>query len=223
MNWFSETRKLGCKGCPPAGGPNYRVQRAIASASLLRYLCFSATVGLVGCTSMSKVGYDSPASVQSSYSADVTLVSGVITGDPFVGVIYPIPVPITRQPPRGAMFNADDQKMFVASLIDEFSRLKILNARAAADIDHSKADVSIQVSFVRTHVRDIAVDTYTLNVDLQMCVRDRCTSERYDVNSSEGETTSSHLSITFAEAKERVARKLLAKVIPSIEIFVSGI
>ena len=191
------------------------------SASLLRYLCFSAMAGLVGCTTMSKVGYDSPASVESSYSADVTLVSGVITGDPFVGVIYPIPIPITRQPPREAMFNADDQKVFVASLIDELSRLKILNARAASVTDRIKADVSIQVAFVRTHVRDTPVNTYTLEVALRMCARERCTLERYDVNSSEGETASSHFSLTFAGAKERVAKKLLAKVIPGIETFVS--
>lgn len=178
-------------------------------------------VGLVGCTTMSRVGYDSPASVESSYSADVTLVSGVITGDPFVGVIYPIPIPITRQPPMGAMFNANDQKIFIASLIDELSRLKILNARVASDTDRSRADVSIQVAFVRTHVRDTPVDTYTLEVALRMCAHDRCTFERYDVNSSEGETASSHFSFTFAGAKERVAKKLLAKVIPGIETFVS--
>ena len=119
------------------------------------------------------------------------------------------------------MFNADDQKVFVASLIDELSRLKILNARAASVTDRIKADVSIQVAFVRTHVRDTPVNTYTLEVALRMCARERSTFERYDVNSSEGETASSHFSLTFAGAKERVAKKLLAKVIPGIETFVS--
>ena len=190
-------------------------------ASLLRYLCFTAIAGLLGCTTLSKVGYDRPANVESSDSADVTLVSGAITGDQFVGVIYPIPIPIPRPAPASAMFNVDDQRVFIASLIDELNRLKILNARDALDTDRRKADMSIRVTFLHTHVRDTPVDTYTLNVDLQMCARDRCTSERYDVNFSEGETTSSHLSITFVGAKERVAKKLLAKIIPGIENFVS--
>jgi hypothetical protein len=189
--------------------------------SLLRYLCFGAIAGLGGCATLSKVGYDRPTSVESSYSADVTLVSGAITGDQFIGVIYPIPIPIPRPAPGTAMFNVDDQRVFVVSLIDDLNRLKILNARDASDTDRGKADVSIRVTFLRTHVRDTPVDTYTLNVDLQMCARERCTSERYDVNSSEGETASSHLSITFGLAKERVAKKLLAKIIPAIENFVS--
>jgi len=189
--------------------------------SLLRYLCFGAIAGLVGCATLSKVGYDRPTSVESSYSADVTLVSGAVTGDQFIGVIYPIPIPIPRPAPGTAMFNVDDQRVFVVSLIDELNRLKILNARDASDTDRGKADVSIRVTFLRTHVRDTPVDTYTLNVDLQMCARERCTSERYDVNSSEGETASSHFSITFGLAKERVAKKLLAKIIPAIENFVS--
>ena len=133
----------------------------------------------------------------------------------------PIPIAVSRPAPNAAMFNVDDQRVFVASLIDELNRLKILSARDATDTGGGKADVSIRVTFLHTHVRDTAVDTYTLNVDLQMCARDRCTSERYDVNSSEGETTSSHLSITFAGAKESVTRKLLAKIIPGIEKFVA--
>jgi hypothetical protein len=185
------------------------------------YLCLgvlmAACYGLVACRTLDKVSYDGPASVESSYSADVTLVSGAITGDPFVGFIYPIPIAISRPAPNAATFNVDDQRVFVASLIDELNRLKILSAREATETDGGKADVSIRVTFLHTHVRDTAVDTYALNVDLQMCARDRCTSERYDVNSSEGGITSSHLSITFAGAKERVAKKLLAKIIPGIE------
>jgi len=190
-------------------------------ANLFRYLCFSAMAGLLGCTTLSEVRFDRPASVESSYSAEVTLVSGAVTGDQFVGVIYPIPIPIPRPAPASAMFNVDDQRVFVASLIDELNRLKILSARDASNTDRGKADASIRVTFLHTHVRDTPVDTYTLNVELQMCARGRCTSERYDVNSSEGETASSHLSFTFAGAKERIAKKLLAKIIPGIENFVS--
>jgi hypothetical protein len=188
---------------------------------LLRYLCISAIAGLLGCTTLGKVGYDRPASIQSSHSADVTLVSGAITGDQFVVVIYPIPIPISGPAPARALFDVDDQKAFVASLIDELNRLNILSAHDASDRAREKADVSIRVTFLHTHVRDTPVDTYTLNVDVQMCARGRCTSERYDVNSSEGETISSHFSLTTAGAKQWVAKKLLTKIIPGIESFVS--
>ena len=206
--------------------PRYRLfRRGIASRIARRCLCLGVVTafcyGLVACTTIDKIGYEGPASVESSYSADVTLVSGVITGDQFVGFIYPIPIPISRPAPSGALFNVDDQRVFVASLIDELSRLKILHARAASDTDRGKADISIRVTFLRTQVRDARVDTYTLEVVLQMCAHERCTSERFDVNSSEGDASSSHISITFAQAKERVAKKLLAKIIPGIETFVS--
>ena len=190
---------------------------------LFRFLSFAAVAGLVACTTLNKIGYDRPANVESSRSAEVTLVSGAISGDQFVSPLFigVFAVPIPRSPPKEVMFNVDDQRVFVASLVDELNRLKILHAHDASDANRGEADVLIQVAFLRTHVRDTATNTYTLEVTLQMCARERCTTEQYEVNSSDGESASSRPSFTIVGAKERVAKKLLAKVILGIETFVS--
>jgi hypothetical protein len=54
-----------------------------------------------------------------------------------------------------------------------------------------------------------------------MCAREQCTYEQYDATSQEPETSWQHLYFTFGEAKQRLAKELLAKLVPAIESFVS--
>jgi len=129
--------------------------------SLLRYLCVSAIAGLLGCTTLSKLGYDRPASVESSHSADVTLVSGAITGTNLSASSTRF-----RFRYRGQLRLALCLMLMIKQSSSHpssmnLNRLKILSARDATDTVGGKADMSIRVTFLRTHVRDTPVDTYT--------------------------------------------------------------
>jgi hypothetical protein len=113
------------------------------SPKSLRYLSCAAIAGLVGCatTTFNKVSYDRPASVESRYSADVTLVPGTVTAGKFTRLLYPIPIPIPWPAPKELLFDVDDQKILVSSLIDELNRLRVLKARDTSEPNRSTADV----------------------------------------------------------------------------------
>jgi hypothetical protein len=185
-----------------------------------RAACLTAFAALVGCGGLVNVRYDKLPLVTSTRSAEVRLVSGIVGGEPVPVLLGPLLIPMPVLPSSRLAFNVDDQRTFILSLIDELNRLKILNAHEAAEQPPERAEVSIQIAFLRTDERS-AGTIYTLDVELLLNSNGQNKTERYTIISSEGESDYQRQWTSPARAKEMAATKLLAVVIPDIEKFLA--
>jgi len=181
---------------------------AMSQRVMSRVAMLAALSGLVACGAhLTKVGYEGPAQVESSYSAGVTLITGNVTAEPvYRGWASLFFGPTPAEPVL--YFDADDQRIFVASLIDELNRLGMLNAWDASDPSRGKADLMLQVAFLRTHYSEGA-PAYTLDVELLACAGESCKTERFSVSQR-------LLGMTVSGDKGMVAKKLMGEVIPRI-------
>jgi hypothetical protein len=75
--------------------------------------------------------------------------------------------------------------------------------------------------FQRTIVFPVAV-RYLLDVAMRLKSGERSFSRRYFVNSAQGESTWTNLNTDAAKGKALAATKLMARLIPDIEQFVSA-
>jgi hypothetical protein len=187
-----------------------------------RTVCLAAAVVLAGCHGLERVRYDQPATVTSTRSAEVRLVSGIIEGEPYPLLIGPLLLPAPVSSSSSLSFNAGDQRTFVLSLVDQLNRLKIVNAREAGQVNSEGADLLVQVTFLRTDERSAGA-VYALDVEMLLSSGEQNATERYTILSSEGQSIIEQTFTRPVQAKERAANKLLAAVIPDIEKFLSRI
>jgi hypothetical protein len=166
------------------------------------------------------LGYDKPPLVTSTRSAEVRLVSGIVGGEAIPVFVGPLLIPMPIFPSSRWAFNVDDQRTFVLSLIDELNRLKIVKAYEPKEQSPEHAEVSIQIAFLRTDERSWGT-IYTLDVELKLNSNGKDSTERYTINSAEGESDYQRQWSGAARAKEKAATKLLAVVIPDIEKFLA--
>jgi hypothetical protein len=186
--------------------------------SRLRTIFLAATIGLAGCHGLESVRYDQPATVTSTRSAEVRLVSGIIGGEPSPLWIGPLLLPVPVSASSSLSFNAGDQRSFVLSLIEQLNRLKIVNAHEPGQANSEGADVTVQITFLRTDERS-AGTIYALDVEMLLRSGEQNAIEHYTILSSEGQSIIQQSFTRPVQAKERAATKLLAAVIPDIERF----
>jgi predicted DNA-binding WGR domain protein len=183
-----------------------------------RAVCLVIAVGLGGCHGLTNVRYDKSAALTSSRSAEVRLVSGIVSGEPYPVLIGPLLIPVPTSPSSPLSFSVDDQRTFVLSLVEQLNRLKILNASESTKDRSEDVDVSIQITFMRTDERNLGT-SYELEVEMLLSLSGQSAIERYSIISSEGQSNIQLFFTRPAEAKERAANKLMAAVIPDIEKF----
>jgi hypothetical protein len=208
--------------CPRNAMVDMQVSRSIATMLRCgpRAVCVASVVVLTGCHGLVRVSYDKPALSTSTRSAEIQLVSGIIGGQAvplFLGYII-IPIPTTASSPIS--FNFDDQRAFISSLVGELNRLKIVNAYAAADGKPQTPDILVRMTFLRTEER-IVGGIYLLDVEMLITSGTRHATERYAIDSSEGQSALQLFFTRPSQAKEIAATRLLAAVIPDIEKFLS--
>jgi predicted DNA-binding WGR domain protein len=183
-----------------------------------RAVCLVIAVGLGGCHGLTNVRYDNSAALTSSRSAEVRLVSGIVSGEPYPVLIGPLLIPVPTSPSSPLSYNVDDQRTFVLSLVEQLNRLKILNAFESTKDKPEDVDISIQITFKRTDERNMGT-SYELEVEMLLSLKGQSVIERYSIISSEGQSNIQLFFMRPAEAKERAAYKLMAAVIPDIEKF----
>jgi hypothetical protein len=183
-----------------------------------RAVCLAAAVVLAGCHGLENVRYDQPATVTSTRSAEVRLVSGIIGGEPYPLLIGPLLLPAPVSSSSSLTFNAGDQRTFVLSLVEQLNRLKIVNAHEAGQLNSEGADLLIQVTFLRTDERSAGA-IYALDVEMLLRSGEHYATERYTILSSEGQSIIQQTFTRPVQAKERAATRLLAAVVPDIEKF----
>jgi len=176
-----------------------------------------ATFGLAACVNrdLVPVRYESPVSHTSEKSASLHLATGRVESDYAPGQIAQV-----RVNPK-VLFNLDDQRVFAESLRDELNRLRLLRVASISWQEAEPADVTIEVVFQRTLVFPVAV-RYHLDVAMRLKSGERSFSRRYFVNSADGESLWTNLNTDAAMGKALAATKLMARLIPDIEQFVSA-
>jgi len=184
--------------------------------SVRALLACSAWVALAACVNpaLVKVTYDSPVTQTSEKSASIHMTTGSVESDYAPGQIAQV-----RVNPK-VLFNLDDQRAFAESLKDELTRLKLLRIREISWGQVAAADVSIEIVFQRTVIFPVAV-RYHLDVAMRLKSGERSFARRYYVNSAEGESTWTNMNTDAARGKALAAKKLMARLIPDIEKFVS--
>jgi hypothetical protein len=184
-----------------------------------RAVCLVTALGLGGCHGSMNVRYDKSAAVTSTRSAEVRLVSGIVSGGSYPLIIVPfLIVPLPTTPSSPINFNADDQRTFVLSLVEQLNRLKIVKASESAKDGPEGADISIQITFLRTDQWNMGT-SHELEVEMLLSSSGQSTTEHYSIISSEGQSNIQLLFTSSDESKERAANKLMAAVIPDIEKF----
>jgi hypothetical protein len=115
-------------------------------------------------------------------------------------------------------FTYDDQRTFVASLRDEINRVKLLRVGPVGESPPAGTDVAIEIVFQRTRHLD---QYYFLDAVMLLQSGERKLVRRYQVSSADGESTWTRLNTNIPQGKALAAKKLMARLIPDIEQFVS--
>lgn len=157
-----------------------------------------------------KVIYDSPVTQTSEKSASIHLTTGIVEMQSLTYV----------RPSPKQYFNLDDQRVFAESLKDELNRLKVLRVGDISLGQVAAADVAIELVFQRTIYFPV-VQRYTLDVVMRLKAGERGFARRYWIRSAEGESVWTNLNTDASEGKALAAKKLMARLIPDIEKFVS--
>jgi hypothetical protein len=161
------------------------------------------------------VKYDSAVTRTSEKSGSLHMTTGSVESDYAPGQIAQV-----RVNPK-VLFNLDDQRAFAESLKNELNRSRLLRVTDISWQQVEPADVTVEIVFQRTIVFPVAV-RYLLDVAMRLKSGERSFSRRYFVSSSEGESTWTNLNTDAAKGKALAATKLMARLIPDIEQFVSA-
>jgi hypothetical protein len=173
-------------------------------------------LALAGCVNpaLAPVAYDGMAARSSEKSGSLHMTTGSVESDYAPGQIAQV-----RVSPK-VLFNLDDQRVFAESLKGELNRLKLLRVANVSWQQVEPADVTVEIVFQRTIVFPVAV-RYILDVAMRLKSGERSFARRYFVSSSEGESTWTNLNTDAGKGKALAAKKLMARLVPDIEKFVS--
>lgn len=173
---------------------------------------------LSACTApLVPVTYDQQVSVQSNLPAAVQLNTGIVAGHGSTTMVPAggIFVPVSTGPNPEFQFAAEDQATFVESLKTELVRHGIF--RAIEDVGSSEA-FQIVVNFVHTEHYP-SFQEYKLTVSMLMAYRDMTAQHRYEVLSSEGDSTWEKWNTDASKGKKKAAVKLLNLLMADIQAF----
>lgn len=175
-------------------------------------LACSVSLALAACVNpaLIKVTYDSPVSQTSEKSATIHLTTGIVEMQSMTYV----------RPNPKQYFNRDDQQVFAESLKDELNRLKVLRVTEISWEAVPAADVAIEIVFQRTIYFPI-VQRYSLDVVMQLKSGEHAFARRYWIYSATGESFWTNINTDAGEGKTLAAKKLMGRLIPDIEKFVS--
>ena len=175
-------------------------------------LACSVSLALAACVNpaLVKVTYDSPVSRTSEKSATIHLTTGIVEMQSLTYV----------RPSPKQYFNRDDQQVFAESLKDELNRLKVLRVAEVSWGPVAAADVAIEIVFQRTIYVPVG-QSYVLDVVMQLKSGEHTFARRYWIRSDEGESLWTKINTDAGEGKALAAKKLMARLVPDIEKFVS--
>lgn len=184
------------------------------------------TLVFSGCANpvLVKVTYDEPVTLVSDKTGSIQFSTGVVEGASGSSLMYVGPnlfVPVSTGPYPHLQFNFQDQRIFVESLKDELNRLKLLRVSQVSEQRIEGADVSIEIIFVQTTHMPY-MQEYFLNVAMQLRAGHQSSAKRYEILSSEGDSIWTKMNTNAAEGKEKAAKKLMTKLIPDIEKFLTS-
>lgn len=175
---------------------------------------------LTGCGSapLLPITYEQPVVVQSDLDAYVELNTGRVSGHSSQSMIYAggIFVPVSSGPVPELQFGAEDQATFIASLKAELLRLNIVRSIEEAESEQS---ASFVVNFVQTE-HFPTYQQYKLTVSLVAELGAKSFSNRYEVLSSEGDSTWEKWNTNASKGKLKAAQKLLDLLMIDIQTFV---
>jgi len=116
-------------------------------------------------------------------------------------------------------FGEKDQQEFAKSLRTELVRLGIV--RAAVGDPNAVADLAIVLHFAGARFNADPVE-YTLDVVLKIAGGEKPIQKHYHVVSSEKDSFWERMNTNGAEARLKVAKLLLEKLVPDIEAYVEA-
>lgn len=118
------------------------------------------------------------------------------------------------------LFDLEDQRVFGESLRSELNRLKLLRVGNVSWQAVEPAEVTIEIVFQRTVAFPPAV-IYHLDVVMRLKSGERSFARRYFVASNQGESFWTNMNTDAPKGKAFAAKKLMARLIPDIEAFIS--
>lgn len=189
------------------------------TVNLLILICLSAMA--CGCSvtaPLVPLTYDNEVVAKSDLAALIEFNTGRTTGHSSSTLVYAngIFVPVNSGPIPELQFGAEDQAVFVESLKSEMQRLGIVGSIVDTISD---ATLSITVNFVQTeHFSNH--QQYKLTVSMLMSCGDLASASRYEVLSSEGDSTWEKWNTSASKGKEKAARKLMDLILPDIQQFI---
>lgn len=177
----------------------------------LTWLAGCGAIALAGCATdpaLVKVSYDGQVALTSDRTASIQLTTGTV--ERLRGMALADP---------RFDFTYQDQRTFVHSLKDELNRLRLLRVGQVSERSPEAAEVAIEIVFQRTRHLD---QYYFLDAVMRLQSGERNLVRRYQVSSGDGESTWAKMNTDIPQGKALAAKKLMARLIPDIEEFVSG-
>ena len=188
------------------------IKKPVALILVLAFVAGCGPVPLVPVT------YEKEAVVISDLAAYLELNTGTSVGHSSTMVVPSggIFVPVSTGPTPHLQFGADDQATFVESLKSEMKRLGIVRELAGAA---SPETLSVGVNFVHTE-HFPTYQQYKLTVSLLVFLGEHVVTNRYEVLSSEGDSTWEKWNTNASKGKEKAATKLLDLILTDIQDFI---
>ncbi|MEP2829551.1 MULTISPECIES: hypothetical protein [Alphaproteobacteria] len=194
----------------------------LRTASVVTLLALNMLLG--GCVdpNLRSVSYKQSVATQSDMTGIVQLFTGVVEGANGSTMVYIGPglfMPMETGPYPNLHFNEADQRVFTESLSAELTRLGLLKMKTVVPAGEM-TDVVIVLAFVQTS-HNPHLQQYYLDVAMQIASSGKSTVKQYKVHSSEGDGYWEKMNTDAAEGKQKAADKLIALIVPDIEIFIA--
>ena len=191
----------------------------------MRRVLLAAALALSGCSMqpvlMPAPSYESAVVVSSSKTADVSVVTGTVTGKgssmiiPVVGA--GVFVPVSTGPVERLMFGREDQEIFAAALRSELVRLGLFaDAGGAGGAAGTEADARIRLDFRRTE-HSPQFQSYALEVDMRIEGDKPALEKHYVIVSDDDAGFWEKANTNATQGKAKAGRKLMAALVPDIE------
>ncbi len=184
---------------------------------LLLVVSITITLLLVGCATpipLYNVQYMGAVNVTSSKTAKVLLGSREDLADTSTS---DIDLPISTGPDPYFRFHIRNQRAFLLALQKELVRLHIFKS-TVGESSFKPADITITVIFTQTH-HDVDEQVYTLHVTMKLSGGTLPLIKQYRVISSVKDSAWEKWNTTAYQGKEKAVKRLLEKLIPTIESY----
>ena len=185
---------------------------------LIAIVCYLAIASGCGPVPLVPVTYESEVIARSNVDAFFSVNSGRIIGHSSSSMVYAggIFVPVSTGPVPRLQFGAEDQSIFIENLKSEMKRLGIIGSVADSA---SPETLSIAVNFVQSeHFPDF--QEYKLTVSMTLNFNDQSVASRYEVLSSDGDSTWEKWNTNASKGKSKAASKLMNLLLMDIQHFI---